>query len=202
MDNTTLPVVTTAKCLGFWCDRNLLSTKSVEENVMKARRALFSYGSMWAFQGDLNPPPSSKSIIESCVMPVLLFGCENWILSETCLHTLEAFLGELAKRALKWPMNFTITSAILALEMETMRSRLVCRKLSFLKRLLGDSATGVGSIAMRSLVDNVESLCLVKECHEIETHYGTNFTDTVLVEADATSLRTIKRLSGRLIKRN
>ena len=126
-------------------------------------------------------------------MPVLLFGCENWILSETCLHILEAFLGELAKRALKWPMNFSNTSAILALEMETMRSRLVCRKLSFLKRLLGDSATGVGAVAMRSLVDNVESLCLVKECHELETHYRTNFTDTVLVDADATSLWTIKK---------
>ena len=74
-----------------------------------------------------------------------------------------------------------------------MRSRLVCRKLSFLKRLLGDSATGVGAVAMRSLDDNVESLCLVKECHELETYYGTNFTDTVPVDADATSLRTIKK---------
>ena len=36
---------------------------------------------------DLNPL-SSKYIIESCVMPVvLLFGCENWILSEICLYT-------------------------------------------------------------------------------------------------------------------
>ena len=55
VDNTTLPVVTTAKCLGFWWDRNLLSTKSVEENVKKARRAFLSYGSIGAFQGDLNP---------------------------------------------------------------------------------------------------------------------------------------------------
>ena len=105
MDNTTLPVVATAKCLGYWWGRDLFATKSIEENVKKARQAFFSYGSMGAFQGDLNPL-SSKSIIESCVMPNLLFGCENWILSETCLHTLEAFLGELAKRALKWPQTF------------------------------------------------------------------------------------------------
>ena len=52
---------------------------------------------------------------------------------------------------------------------------------------------GVGAVAMRSLVDNVESLCLVKECRELETHYGTNFTVTVLVDADATSLQTIKK---------
>ena len=131
VDNTTLPVVTTAKCLGFWWDRNLLSTKSVEENVKKARRAFFSYGSMGAFQGDLNPL-SSKSIIESCVMPYLSLAVKT---------------GSYLKR----PMNFSNTSAILALEMETMRSRLVCRKLSFLKRLLGDSATGVGAVAMRSM---------------------------------------------------
>ena len=53
---------------------------------------------MGAFQGDLNPL-SSKSIIDSCVMPVLLFGSENWILSDTLQCKLEAFLGELAKRA-------------------------------------------------------------------------------------------------------
>ena len=192
MDNTTLPVVATAKCLGYWWGRDLFATKSIEENVKKARRAFFSYGSMGAFQGDLNPL-SSKSIIESCVMPILLFGCENWILSETCLHTLEAFLGELAKRALKWPQHFSNTSAILALEMETFRSRLICRKLSFLKRLLGVNAKGVGAVAMSSLVDDIDSVCLVKECRELESEYETSLTNSVLADADAVSERVIKK---------
>ena len=57
----------------------------------------FSVGSIGAFMNSL----SSRSIIDSCGMTVFLlnFGCENWILSETSLHTLEVFLGELAKRA-------------------------------------------------------------------------------------------------------
>ena len=74
MENTTLPVVATAKCLGYWWGRDLFATTSIEENVKKARRASFSYGSMGAFQGDLNPL-SSKSIIESCVVPKTVCIC-------------------------------------------------------------------------------------------------------------------------------
>ena len=150
---------------------------------------------MGAFQGDLNPL-LSKSISESCVIPILLFGCENWILSETCLHTLEAFLGELAKRALKWPQHFSNTSAILALEMETIRSRLICRKLSFFKRLLGVDAKSVGAVAMSSLVDDIDSVCLVKECRELESEYETSLTNSVLADADAVSERVIKTIRG------
>ena len=163
----------------------------IQVNFKKARRAFFSYGSIGAFQGDLNPL-SSKSIIDTCVMPILLFGSENWILSDTLLCKLEAFLGELSKRALKWPMHLSNTSAVLALDMETMRSRILCRKLSFLRRLLDEKATGVGAAAMRSLTDDIESLCIVKECRELEISYGTNFTDTILTDANNVSLRIIK----------
>ena len=35
-----------------------------------------------------------------------------------------------------------------------------------------DGATGVGAVVMRPLSDDVYSLCLVKECRELETYYG------------------------------
>ena len=142
-----IPAVSTAKCLGYWWSRNLFASKSIEENIKKARWAFFSYGSIVAFQGDLNPL-SSRSIIDSCVMPILLFGSENWILAETHLHTLEAFLGELAKRALKWPMHLSNTSAVLALDLETIRSRILCWKLW---PKLWDSALHLGSRHTTSL---------------------------------------------------
>ena len=123
-------------------------------------------------------------------MPILLFGSENWILAETHLH---AFIGELAKRALKWPMHLSTTSAVVALDLETIRSRILCWKLCFLKRLLEERATGVGAIVMRSLSDDVESLCLVKECRELESYYGTIFKDNLLADADSSSLRVIKK---------
>ena len=52
----------------------------------------------------------------------------------------------------------------------------LCRKLNFLKSLLEEEATGVGAAAMKSLSDDVDSLCLVKECCELESTYGTRFT--------------------------
>ena len=75
------------------------------------------------------------------------------------------------------------TCAVLILDMESIRCRILCQieKLNFLKRLLEERATGVGAVAMRSLSDDMESLCLVKECRELELNYGTNLTDIVLM---------------------
>ena len=75
-----LPVSSEGKCLGFWWRWNLLASRCVEENIKKARKAFFSYGSIGAFQGVLNPL-SATSVIESCIMPILLYGAENWIMT-------------------------------------------------------------------------------------------------------------------------
>ena len=49
-------------------------------------------------------------------------------------------------------------------------------KLRFLKRQLAEGAVGVAAVAMRSLLDDPNSLCLVGECRELEEHFGTNYT--------------------------
>ena len=41
VEGSTLPVGDTGKCLGVWWKGNLLETKSIEENIRKARRAFF-----------------------------------------------------------------------------------------------------------------------------------------------------------------
>ena len=46
--------------------------KAIVENIAKARRDFFAYGSFGAFHGDLNPL-SARGIVEVCVMSVLLF---------------------------------------------------------------------------------------------------------------------------------
>ena len=66
-----------AKCLGYWWSWDLSASKAVDEAIKKARRAFFAFGAMGAFQGQLNPV-STRSIYETCVVPVLLFGSENW----------------------------------------------------------------------------------------------------------------------------
>ena len=98
--------MSTARCLEYWLGRDLLASKAVEENIIKKARSAMCHGEN--FQGDLNPV-STKSIIDTCVMSILLFGSENWILIESLLHKLEAFLGEIAKRALKWPQHLSNT---------------------------------------------------------------------------------------------
>ena len=44
-------------------------------------------------------------------MPILMFGSENWILTEGLIDRLEAFQGELVKRVLKWPKHHSNTAA-------------------------------------------------------------------------------------------
>lgn len=50
-----------------------MATKSVEENIAKARHTFFHYGSIGVFLGDISPL-LSRSVLESCVMPISLLG--------------------------------------------------------------------------------------------------------------------------------
>ena len=71
MADLQFPLTTSAKCLGALWSPNLSCSKWVEENIKKARRAFFARGN-GVFHGTLNPL-SSKSIVEHCVFPCLLF---------------------------------------------------------------------------------------------------------------------------------
>ena len=124
------------KYLGFWWKSDLMSSQSVvEENNCKVQRSFFHYGAIGAFQGDLNPL-SSRSIIEMCVLPVLLYSCENCLLNHDNLHQLERFLGELFKRVL---------TQLLSLLLEL--TPLGHRKPGFLQGKLAKEAEGVGALA-------------------------------------------------------
>ena len=70
-----LPVENSVKCLGVWWSSSGSSHKSIEEHISKAHGAFFAHGQLGSFHGQLNPL-SSRSLIESCVMPVLIYGSE------------------------------------------------------------------------------------------------------------------------------
>ena len=123
------------KCLGYWWQRDLLASCSVRENINKARRAFFHYGSISAFQGYLSPL-SSKSVIETCMMPVLLFGCQNWILTENLIDELQRFQVDIAKRILKWPKHHSNTVAVITIGLQTVKSRILKGSLVLLQRVL------------------------------------------------------------------
>ena len=179
IDGAVIPAGDCGKCLGYWWRGDLLATKSVDENIAKARRAFFHYGSIGVFQGELSPL-SSRSVIETCVMPVLLFGSENWILTDQLMERLEGFQGELAKRVLRWPQHHSNTAAITTLDVRSMKSRMLVLKLDFLRRLLGSDLSKLGGRAIEAFSDDIESLCLVKECRELEEVFGLHLTDSLL----------------------
>ena len=93
---TLLTVESSVKCLGMWWDPSLSSKTSIMERINKVRSAFFSH---WAFHGLLNPL-SSRSLIECCIIPVLMYGSESWVLNSTLLSKLESFQAELGKRIL------------------------------------------------------------------------------------------------------
>ena len=179
VEGSVLPASGEGKCLGFWWKGDLLATRAVEENIKKARRAFFHYGSIGIFQGDLSPL-SSRQVLEMCVLPVLLYGSENWIMTENLLGKLESFQAELVKRILKWPKHFSNTAAITVLDVLTMECRVLERKLSFLQHVMGGKASDLSSLVKESFCDEISSLCLVKECRDLEEAMQTEFTEGIL----------------------
>ena len=179
IEGEVLPASDVGKCLGYWWRGDQMATRAVEENVKKARRAFFLYGGIGVFQGDLSPL-SSRSVVEACVMPIVLYGCESWILSEELLRRLESFQGEMGKRILglaKWTSN-TATGVVMG--WPSMRARVLVQKLCFLQRLVLGDGCNLGSRMLRSLADDVESVTLVCECRELEEAFGTHYTDAVM----------------------
>ena len=52
----------------------------------------------------------------------------------------------------------------------------------------------VGVMALKSLIDDPESLCLVKECRDLENHFGTEYTAQILSDADSCSVKEIQKV--------
>ena len=64
------------------------------------------------------------------MVPVLLFGCENWMLTDSMLHQLESFQGEIGRRILKLSKYHSTLSTHLALRWPSVTARMFVRKLS------------------------------------------------------------------------
>ena len=123
-----------AKCLDYWCCWDLSTTTAVDEAINKARRAFSAFGAMGAFQGQLNPI-SSRSIYETCLILTLLFGCENWVLTDSVLHRLEFFQGEIRRRILKLSRYPSTLSTHLDLRWPSITARILISKLNLLAKL-------------------------------------------------------------------
>ena len=52
-------------------------------------------------------PLFSRSVLECCVMPFLLYGCKNWIMKKAWWQKLEPFQVGLVYRMLQWPKHYS-----------------------------------------------------------------------------------------------
>ena len=165
-----LPVQDAVKCgLGVWWYSN-----SVEERICKAHAAFFSQGDLGSFHGQLNPL-SSRSLIESCVMPVLMYGSECWCLNATLLSKLESLQADLGKRILRLPRYTANSVPLMALRWSSMRCRCLCAKLTFLHKVCSRESDTLSCKVYKSLsFSDVESMMLVKQCRYLELQYSTN----------------------------
>ena len=186
-----ITVTSSARCLGAWWTSNLSSTIGIEKNIKKSRNAFFAKGKD-LFHGKLNPL-SSKSIVECCIMPILLYGAESWLLNSTLVEKLESFQAELAKRVLRLQPSASNRACRLALHWPSMRARVLCSKLSYLlKLMLGNDS--ISCQVFRSLAaSNVEEILLVRQCRFLESCYGSNITTEIISNPMSLSTSAVKR---------
>ena len=96
---------------------------------------------------------------------MLLFGCENWVLTDAVLHQLESFQGEIGRRILKLTRHHSTLSTRLALRWPSVTARVLISKLSLLSKL-SERGDSIGGQIFSGLPH--ESLKLVRECRYLE----------------------------------
>ena len=126
-----VPIRKEVKCLGYWWQSNLGADKSIDANNEKGRKAFFGAGTIGAYQGYLNPL-NAKSLFFTCVIPALLYGCENWCLTETTVNRLEVFQSQMGKRMLKFPSHYANILPRVVLGLPSIRVQIPICKLWFL----------------------------------------------------------------------
>ena len=180
----TISTTSAAKCLGVWWQWNLSASKSVTENIKKARRAFFAFGNIGAFQGELNPL-SSVSTFETCIIPILLYGCETWLLDSSSLKLLNRFQGEIGRRILRLPRFYSTKAVRIGLHWPSMSTRILLRKLKFLCKLLCPKKDTLSSRTFSSLaIDDVYNTSVVQQCLMLESYINTTCTAQCLKDTD------------------
>ena len=172
---------------------DLSASRAMEENIRKVCRAFFYFSSVGVSKVTSINPLSSREVIESCVMPVLLYGSENWILMDVLIEQLEAFQAELVKRVLKWLKHYSNTAAIAVLDVPTTKCRVLVRKLGFLMRVMAGDMDSLSGSVLLALCDEIESICLVSECRDMEEWFSIHFTNDIIKRKTTCSFEEMKK---------
>ena len=189
--NTNITTIPEAKCLGTWWSSNLSALCSVQENICKARRVFFAFGKIDAFQGHLNPL-SAVSIFKTCVIPILLYGCETWLLDSSTILLLEHFQLEIGRRILKLPKWFSGKVVRICLELPSVACLLLLHKINFLAKLLSTDNNSVSSKVLTSaIISDPINVSIIQQCRMLESIVGVSILDECLESPD-TAIHLVK----------
>ena len=151
---------------------NLSPNTSIEKNISKARKAYFALGSFGIHSNDLSPLIASE-IFEVCVLPVCLYGCENWIFAAPLLEPLERFQVEIVKKTLMLPPYHSNLGASAVISWPSMKLRILLRKLRFLIRISSPVNSSISATIFRSLRNQNPGPKIVQQCLFLEQEFGT-----------------------------
>ena len=113
---------------------------------------------------------------------------------------MELKTGEIAKRILQLPKWYSNTAAIIVLGWNSLHSVCTIRKLTFLHRVMTNEES-ICYRAFSAMADDVEALCLVRECRELEERYKSDFTSAILSAQESRDGLEIIRNAQRIIKK-
>ena len=148
---------------------------------------------MGTFHGKLNPI-SSKTIFDTCVVPILLYGCENWILTSSSLDRLEAFQGEIGRRILKLSKFHSSLSTRLALRWPSVAARIFIRKLNLLSRISSEEESTSGRIFSHLAATDPQSLRIIQECRSLEGKLNCHGTTDSVLNSESSPKELKKRI--------
>ena len=164
-----------------------------EHNVKKARKFFFAYGSIGVYQGAISPYHVTLwyrhvsyqfSSMGARISPSVTVHWRLW--TELCKR---------AFRLLKWYSN---TTSMIAMDCQLAEACCLTRKFCFLCWIT-DSSDTLSSRTLVDLSNDIKSVCLIRECLELEEHLNTNFMHPLLISSsnpesdeDRPSTRQIK----------
>ena len=169
---------------GLHMELNSQCKKLCKREYPQARKSFFSLGSTGCFLGH-SSPLTAKTIVETCVFPILLYGAENWILNDECLRLLENFQAELGRRILKLSRYHSNLSVSLGLSWPSITSRILITKLKFLCRLLSSETETVATRTLHTLAsEGLYSLGIVQQCIFLDSKLKVNTIPNILNNID------------------
>ena len=131
-----------------------------------------------------------------CVIPILLYGSENWILTTPLFDRLEAFQGEIGRRILKLSKFHSLLSTRLALRWPSVAARIFIQKLNLLFKINSEEDSIGCHIFSKLAAKDPQSLQIIQECRYLEDRVECHgATDNIL-----NSETSLKEVKNRILK--